>query len=67
VAYKKRYSKGETEMLSHYTTDALKHQLINAMDWYDKYAYSPKFNYSDDERKEMLDEIEEINEELARR
>lgn len=50
-----------------YTVDALKGQLVKAMDWYDMNAFSADYNYSDDERKEMLDEIEELCNELERR
>lgn len=43
-----------------YTAEALKIQLANAMTWYDANAYSDAYNYSTEERMEMLDEIEEL-------
>lgn len=50
-----------------YTTEALKIQLENEIAWYTENAFSPDYNYSDEERIEMHLSISDLLDEIAKR
>lgn len=48
-----------------YTPEALTIQLENAENWYNQHGNDPAYQYSDEERAEMLEEIAELRAETA--